>query len=138
MCYTADINEQEIVMGQSTDGIIAFGIDLEEDLPESWNPYDSDDYDEDFDAEDWIIERQGAVPAVEVIRHCSGEYMMYILAIPGTELSASRGYPKKFDPSTLEIDPEKVQAFNAWIEKYIPEDERPDGGPSWLLFSMWW
>lgn len=124
-------------MGVSTDGILVYGIDLEEEFPLAWGEYDPDDDDYEFDIDEFIDERTGEVPAVEVVWHCSYHYPMYILAIPGTRIRALRGYPESIDSSSLEIDPQKIQAFNAWIEKYIPEDQRPDAAPSWLLCSMW-
>lgn len=128
-------------MGQSTDGILVFGVDIGEhcELPEAWQGYDQeeDDYVE-FDLDEYIDEHTGGIPAVELIRHCHHEYMMYILAVPGTYMYANRGYPERVDVTTLEVDPQRIQALNAWIEKNIPGEYRANyHDPSWLLCSMW-
>ena len=110
-------------MGQSTDAKIAFGVDFGEDTEFPWNAYDGEitewwrelhgfvspvptpdwssarnrtpEYDAQCSAyfkaqRDW--DAAHPIP-VDVIDHCSGDYPMTILAVPGTLTTASRGYP---------------------------------------------
>src|SRR5689334_5299643 len=47
-------------------------------------------------------EKENPVP-VELVNTCSCDYPMYIIAVPGTEMTAYRGDPKEFDPSKLVV-----------------------------------
>lgn len=70
---------------------------------------------------------------IEEVRHCSGEYPMFILAVKNTYLRACRGYPIEFAdglPSTPDATP-----LVEFCEKYgikLPYS------PRWILTSMWW
>ena len=121
-------------MGVSTDAMLVFGIDLDEDggqfedqidrelnIPDYGSP-DRPSYEE-------IKKMENDFP-VTIVKHCSGECPMYIVAIPGTLMQASRGYPRIIDG--LEVSAEKVEKFKAWCAKNGIEDE-----PTWLLASMW-
>jgi len=140
-------------MGQSTDGIIAFGFDLGEDLSEHG---DLDQIDEEFEGdEDAFFEAALGIPAygepgrpsyaeieelkkalpVQIIRHCSGDYPMYFLALPGTKKEASRGTPEAFDVTELSVSTTAVTAFMKWCEDH--GIEVPEEGPRWHLFSYW-
>lgn len=137
-------------MGVYTDAYLAFGIDLGEELPEGWESTDNlGGYDEEavFDP-DVILERlagctghepyeersakREALP-VALLSHCSSDYPMYILHVPGTVASAFRGGPTeiKFDF----IDKEKVETFMTWCREHGIPDE--DNNPTWLLASYW-
>ena len=67
---------------------------------------------------------------VELVWHCSYEYPMYILATPGSVLTASRGYPKAIE--SLEARPSEVAALMAFCKEYNLEGD----GPKWWLSSM--
>ncbi len=71
---------------------------------------------------------------VEEINTCHGDYPMWILAVPGTGQSASRGCPEKFDPTKLVVDPVKFKKFAEFLKKYNIECEDE---PSWYLSSYW-
>lgn len=138
-------------MGQSTDALIAFGFDLGEDI-EDFDVFTSDDedlgIDEIFDAHIGVVpykepgwvshdedEKIRAAAPAELIRHCSGDYPMYFLAVPGTKKLARRGYPEAIDPGHMEVPAEKVSAFLEWCTKH--GIEVPEEGPHWHLFSDW-
>lgn len=69
---------------------------------------------------------------VELIRHCSGDYPMYFLAVKGHTYSASRGYPVEVED--LNVDPKALEAFKAFCAKYGIEYTEP----KWYLASLWW
>ena len=134
-------------MGVSTDGILVLGIDLGEDLPEfmgddfdTWleeqsgiNPPNHNDYDNDWPKYwDAMREYKQDFP-VDVVRHCSGDYPMYILAVNGTEHKASRGDPVIIDPVNLSFNTIEVEKFIDFCDEH-----GIDGTPQWLLCSMWW
>jgi hypothetical protein len=85
---------------------------------------------------EWL--QQNPVPATEV-NYCSGEFPMYILAVPSTVLTAYRGHPVELVPAQLIYPPKasvvELRAFYAFIEKYFPEHLSP--GPNWRLTSYW-
>lgn len=128
-------------MGQSTDGILVFGIECGEDeYPEFMEGFD--DFDGYLDSlsgmpqwgepgHDFSASRafREAVPA-DMVTHCSLDYPMYILAVRGTEISASRGYVKEIE--TLDVDQARLAAFKTWCAERGITDE-----PKWLLCSLW-
>lgn len=86
-----------------------------------------------FDARSLWDAEHDKLPVAEV-NYCSGEYPMYILAVPSTCNSARRGYPEKFDPATLVVSEEAQAALLAFCEKYGLTYE---AGPAWWLSSYW-
>ncbi len=138
-------------MGVSTDAILAFGIDIGEEIPEAIEALDLDDFDLDClaDHEGGLVWRADFTPEeenaygkkarelhdaypVELIIHCSYDYPMYIVAAKDSRYYASRGYSKTINPSDLKVKQEDIDALKAWCKKYNVEGE-----PEWLLFSMW-
>jgi hypothetical protein len=112
-------------MSVSTNAIIAYGIEVEE---ESLGEV----------ATAWMDEYAGIPSEVttefELITHCSGEYPMYILAISGTREEASRGYPEviTIDCSSVRLD------WSAKLREFAEEHGiEVSGNPSWKLFSYW-
>lgn len=125
-------------MGTSTDAILVFGIELEEEH-EPWG--------EEQDEDDWlekdgrdILGLQGEkqyeivnLHPVEIVQHCSYEYPMYVLAIRGTEKRAWRGEPLHITLEELKIPTGNVALLKAFCERHNIEWEEP----KWLLCSMW-
>jgi hypothetical protein len=71
----------------------------------------------------------------ELVNYCSGDYPMYILAIKRTCMSASRGYPEKFDPQQMEmISQEEDADFMDFCKKYKIKTK---GTSQWYLSSYW-
>lgn len=147
-------------MGQSTDAILCFGIPLnEEDSTPEFLNLDNDEDDEtsyDFDdliereagLEDWFEEgiskeekdRRWRVKhktindyPIDLIHHCSGNYLMYILAIRGTEIRSNRGDVTAIDPENLKVDQAKIDFLKTWCESHNVKWE----DPRWYLVSMW-
>lgn len=130
-------------MGVSTDGEICYGIVFDDGYEFPWdNDVDSGD------SEDWWIRvvlnrtytnyaelkeiRQENPIPFELVNYCSGEYPMYILAVPGTVLRANRGYAKEFNPADLKVDEEASKKLIAFCEEYGLEGESAIG---WKLTS---
>lgn len=137
-------------MGISTDGILVYGIAYEDEgeLPEflvDWaeeNDTDPGDFDDYLDSisglpnygepgHDFSAQRAWRETCpVDLVRHCSYECPMYILAVRGTEITARRGYPQVIN--TLDVSGYKIDAFNAWCK-----ERGIVGEPKWYLCSMW-
>lgn len=134
-------------MGVSTNAILAFGINLGEDLPDAFTA----DEGESFDFEEWLQKRFGmewtadrpddywdkfneakdAFP-IDLIPHCSGDYPEYFLAVRGTDTTARRGYPEVIAELPA-IEPEDMIALRAFCDELGIEWQEP----KWHLFSMW-
>ena len=72
---------------------------------------------------------------IDAVYHCSNEYQMWILAIPGTVISANRGCPTEFHPLQLAFtikDYKKLMDFCKLIGV-----EATDENTGWWL-SSWW
>lgn len=138
------------MMGTSTDAILCYGIDFEEDLPKVLQDFrdENDDFDlGNFLAKDIgleyteengveyfakVRELEKSCP-VELVWHCSYNCPMFIMAIKGTEIKAFRGYPEKIDLEFMNISDERINKAKEWFEKYNIEWQEP----KWLLCSMW-
>lgn len=137
-------------MGQSTDGQLAYGFIFEDGYEFPWDtePFDGDEKEwwrtvQGFDAakgypaEGWLDyqkEFDAAHPCpVKVVNYCSGEYPMYMLAIPSSVRSARRGYPERIE-SLPDISEAEQDAFEAFISKY---NLKPEGESGWFLSSYW-
>ncbi|KKK99525.1 hypothetical protein LCGC14_2631890 [marine sediment metagenome] len=81
--------------------------------------------------EKWL--RANPIP-VELVKHCSGGYPMFILAVPGTNMWANRGDPASIDVSRLVISFDQGVAFTEFLSVYGIEQPKK---LSWLLFSYW-
>ena len=71
---------------------------------------------------------------VELVRHCSGDYPMYILAIPRTIKKASRGYPEEIKPSEMIVTQDEHDLLIEFCKTHDIEAE----APRWWLSSMRW
>ena len=129
-------------MGVSSNGILVYGINFDEEPPEFIEAFDNDfdDYLNSLSGlpeygqpgHDFAAQRafRETVPA-DMTMYCSYEYPMYILAVRGTETVVHRGYVK--DIESLEVPADRVEAFKAWcIDRGIQNPE-----PKWLLCSMY-
>lgn len=128
-------------MGVSSDGLLVYGIDLGEEMPDFL--VDHEDLDDllltegkqpkygeeghDFKSQRTYLENQ----PVEMTFYCSYDCPMHILSVRGTEKSVNRGYVEEI--TSLEVDPDKRQKFIEWCLAHgIANPE-----PKWLLASMY-
>lgn len=132
-------------MGQSTDAILVFGIPFEEEevLPEFMRDFDDFDafVDDAMGIPPWgepgrpdyptIVALRATYP-VTLVSHCSGDYPMYILAVPGTEITANRGTPHVFVDGFPVVDLGKYTKLLSWAEAHNIE-----GTGRWILCSNW-
>jgi hypothetical protein len=51
---------------------------------------------------------------VEEVNVCSGDYPIYILAVPGTVKTAGRGYPVEIGVTDLAVKIDAADAFATW------------------------
>lgn len=113
-------------MGQSTDAILCYGMQIEQDS----DLHEMVDYLYD---EHWSAVSKARVElGVNIISHCSADYPMYIIGIEhGT---ARRGHPIEFEtlPVAGEMDKQKIfmfcQRFNIPFEA---------AKVKWILTSDW-
>lgn len=148
-------------MGQSTDGILLFGVVFEEGFEFPWDDHD--------DIEDWWREVSGFRPTfspytpegeyaegvksgdpridayyserrqwdaahplpVELVNVCSGDYPIYALAVLGTVTRARRGYPEPITRQLGDVFPEPLVEFCEAHGIEMP------GDAGWLLASYW-
>lgn len=71
---------------------------------------------------------------VELVNYCSGDYPMYVLAVPGVGIVARRGYPTEFAPEKLAVTENGRNAFLKFCADHgieLPKE------PEWLLTSYW-
>lgn len=151
-------------MGVSTDGQICYGVLFEEGTEFPWNESDMSLEDWWRDQNDWapskpVYDEQGnrlpgiteadvrayyqeqrewdeAHPCpVEEVNVCSGDYPIYILAVPSTVKRASRGTPEVIDKDTdFALSPADDLKLTEFLETHEIEH---DGPAQWYLSSLW-
>lgn len=72
---------------------------------------------------------------VELVNVCSREYPMYIVALKGTVLTASRGFPKTFDPASLVVTDEQRNTLMEFCRTHSINAVGVE--PGWYLSSYW-
>lgn len=159
-------------MGVSTDAILCYGIQVEDEIPLPWDDFDdfedwwldvtgfepSDDYlaidwdtysswhrdethpyriatNENFESKNaWLKEHPCPI---ELVRHCSDRYPMYILAIPGTVRQAVRGFPNKASTRFADLRWGRENPNNVLLAFAEKHDIETVGEPAWWLCSFW-
>src|SRR5437868_783086 len=98
-------------MSVSTDGQIGYGVIFEDGCEFPWG---------DSDPEQWWRNECGFKSSfpVELVNYCSGDYPMYMLAVPSSILSNSRGYPEEFDPIKLVVTDKEKAPLIDFCKKY--------------------
>lgn len=135
-------------MGTSTDAIICFGYDLEEGINLPWGDHDSignwwsyvNGFKPDTDGDNIYFQRRDFLKnypmPVELVKHCSSNYPMYILAVPGTVKRATRGCPLRIGVNDLsEVKPHDLSSLAKFIGDY---EIKVDDYPGWYMVSYWW
>lgn len=103
-------------MGVSTDAILVFGMQVEDESEDSEKieSFLGDDEDESGDSGWQRVEKAQKKTGAEIVYHCSGEYQMYIVGVH--QMCASRGYPVAVDPEKLERTERELSADLKAIE----------------------
>ena len=77
----------------------------------------------------------------KLVNYCSGECPVYILSVPGTVVTANRGYPQELDPqkalTVRQMAVDKLMTFIAEHIKVDPE-EWDDEDCDVTLPAKWW
>lgn len=151
-------------MSVSTDGQLCYGIVLEEDYEFPWSDEEWDNDIEDWwvygilgypraDFYDdhgkkpgttheqvdeyykglWAFRKENPLP-VDVVNYCSDNAPMYILAVPSSKHSNSRGFPVEIDPEQLIVAHGEKMALLEFCDTYNIER---DDEPKWWLSSYW-
>lgn len=143
-------------MGQSTDAILMYGVNLGEgeglewpsmltEEGESYPDIDGyiaslaglkepagEDYQDPAWSAFWAAKRKSveAFP-VNLVSHCSGDYPMWVLAVRNTVQRARRGYPET--PTMREI----AEADRDALKAFCDATGLPWSEPGWVLCSDW-
>jgi hypothetical protein len=124
-------------MGQSTDAILLYGVPLEaeslDDFREERYP-NKDPLPDSPDFVPWLAYEGKPYDGIEIVRHCSGDYPMHIVAIEGTQTTAWRGHPKPIDVAKLAVPAGADEKLRAFVERY---KLTASGEPGWWLASDW-
>ena len=144
-------------MGVSTDGILFYGICLEEEAEIPWEGADEGDVD---DVESYYASKAGVKPPEEeysddpkvkelyheyweaknkaheaskcdVVHHCSYDYPMFGLAVKESVESANRGYPQEVKSIAVQED------WDSLLKDYCEKMDVEYVQPKWWLVSMW-
>lgn len=124
-------------MGQSTNALLWFGVAIDgspddgDELPEKIhdiiNGKDGDLY---GDGREWL-EEHDLIDEVEFVKHCSGEYPMYGIAVKTSLKTATRGHPISVMTSSTPL------AFGVWKALELLGEDSDDHEIGWYLASMW-
>jgi|SRR5687768_3415061 len=134
-------------MGVSTDGILAYGVDLQELDSSDFPDYRDATECEECAATDWekrcgecfegldeyvsAVLKKAGITGVSLIMHCSYEYPMWIL---GTHrFTAYRGSPTDVPVDTLAVPEEERGAIRLALTVLGQKQEEP----AWLLATIW-
>ena len=92
----------------------------------------SDDAISNYFQEERAFQKANPIP-VELVNYCSNDFPMYVIAVPGTVVTALRGNPTPFNPDNLLCNFDAEQAFLAFCKHY----DFPESRPGWVLSSYW-
>lgn len=147
-------------MGMSTDATICYGVLFDSNYEFPWD-------EQGLEIDDWWIDTSGyefvgvggteyerssreyseraawlashSLP-VALVNVCSGEYPIYVVAVPSTVLTAHRGEPVEFNPLDLAarlsraIEAQEIAAFYSFLLEHLDDD--PLSPPAiWYLSS---
>lgn len=103
-------------MGTSTDAHLCYGILLEEDTVETWDP-------------------EAIYEIIHLVNVCSRDNPIWLVAIADSYLVAHRGYPKIFNP--IELAEKAILKWNIILMDFCAEHNILFAGvPQWYLSSF--
>lgn len=70
---------------------------------------------------------------VELVTHCSGDYPMYAICFPNTEITASRGRPLSIDINDFGGTEHMAETVSKFCARFNLEIDKPN----WYLASYW-
>jgi hypothetical protein len=73
----------------------------------------------------------------ELVCHCSNECTMYGIAVLGTNVTASRGYPKRVRRSHVSLTKRILRELDKTIVACVKHGVELKGPPKWWLCSYW-
>lgn len=150
-------------MGISIDGQICYGIVFDDEYEEfPWEEYDLEDwwleqcgfkppieiYTDDGEYVNGICPDQEVIDEyyrygrefkknnpmpIEMVNACSSDYPVWIMAVSGTIMGASWGYPEAFDPEKLIVTEAQKKDLIDFCNKY--GIDITDKEPKWYLSS---
>src|SRR5215217_6023399 len=150
-------------MGISTDGILFYGYHLPEGAEVPWDNEEHPLYEHLEDQWDkWFAYKRGleirygessyswdaicsleeSLP-VEIGIHCSDQVPMYYIAVKGSVVTASRGYPENVDRMVVRSVTHENSGWDKAIKDFVKEFEIPPPGVDeaseigWWLASYW-
>lgn len=124
-------------MGISDDAILAYGISFD---PEEWDHPQHDAIFAFFHKRQWWKLDDAACkwnPPVMVVRHCSSDAEMYVVAAADSVMEANRGFPKSITKTTLKWAAGIVgsEVIEKNLKRFCKQAKLPFSPPKWLLFS---
>jgi hypothetical protein len=116
-------------MGTSTDAILAFGVDLGEEVPKwVWDFAGVKQSGDDDGMSELDLGEELEKAGLTIIFHCSCDCPMYVLAAHGSEIRAWRGSPQAVRHNSKR----EAKWLKAWGK--LPKKAE---APRWILFSNW-
>ena len=135
-------------MGQSTDAILCWGVDLGADYEPPWAELAEElGYDDPFEGGAIVhiltdekidpleVDYKLTEMCIKVVEHCHSDYPMYILAAAGSITEANRGYPEMIPPHKLEVTEFQKALF---LESLSKLGVKAHAKPAWILCSYWY
>jgi hypothetical protein len=114
-------------VGVSTDGILAYGVDIGGPDDEHWSLEVPDEFKEEGESE--YLYQLCKDFGCELVVHCSDPYPMYIIA--AAKITAWRGHPQQI--KNLDVP----EGANERIAKALAKLGLPAKAPIWILTSYW-
>ena len=140
-------------MGQSTDAILCWGVQLDEgdEVPWAAKAEELSGYRDPLEDEaivyvltgerldgDSAAERLKKL-GIEIVMHCSHEEPMIIIAAVGSVTTAHRGSPQIIDPNGMAIlfKDDSIVEWRKTLRKALPKLGIIDAERHWYLCSWW-
>lgn len=84
--------------------------------------------------------KQYPIP-VQLVNGCSANHPLYIIAVPSSIHTCSRGYPRAINTTDFQVNDKDIVTLIDFCEKYCSPrndyDKFPEMNPQWYLSSYW-